>query len=192
MVNRRWLIIAAFLLGAGLWAWRWFSGWRLEHSQDDHILAAGRRYAVDPSLVKAVVWQESRFDPRARGKAGELGLMQLMDAASQEWAETVRAYPLPPRHLLDPGTNTLAGTWYLRKLLLRYRQTDNPVPYALADYNAGRANVLKWNQGAAATNSARFVNQIEFPGTRAYVLAVMERRERYRPDFPPAPRSGRR
>ena len=52
-------------------------------------------------------------------------------------------------HCFDPGTNTLAGTWYLRKLMRRYAQTDNPLPYALADYNAGRGNVLKWNQGAA-------------------------------------------
>ena len=178
-------MVAALLLGAGLWAWWWFSEWRLEHSQDVPILAAAQRSAVDPALIKAVVWRESRFDPQARGQKGEVGLMQLMDPASQEWAETAQAYPLPATHLLHPGTNTLAGTWYLRKLLQRYRPADNPVPYALADYNAGRGNVLKWTPGMAATNSRASIGQIGFPGTRAYVLAVMERRERYRGDFPP-------
>jgi soluble lytic murein transglycosylase len=71
----------------------------------------------------------------------------------------------------------------------RYAQTDNPLPYALADYNAGRGNVLKWNQGAAVTNSAVFTGQIGFPGTRDYVKSVLRRYERYRPVFPPDPPS---
>ena len=82
-------------------------------------------------------------------------------------------------HCLDPGTNTLAGTWYLKKLLKRYTQTDNPSVYALADYNAGRGNVLKWNTGEAATNSAAFIEQIGFPGTKAYVNSVMQRYDKY-------------
>lgn len=167
------------LIGAGWWA-----DWRFEHSWDKLILAAASRYGVDPALVKAVVWKESRFVATARGRAGELGLMQLMDSAAQEWAETVGAYPLPEEHLLDPGTNTLAGTWYLRKMLQRYRGTDNPMAFALADYNAGRANVLKWGKGAAATNGAVFLDQIGFPGTRDYVVSVLSRRERYVRDFP--------
>ena len=46
----------------------------------------------------------------------------------------------------------MAGTWYLRKLLRRYPRADDPVVYALADYNAGRTHVLRWNKGPAATN----------------------------------------
>jgi soluble lytic murein transglycosylase len=73
----------------------------------------------------------------------------------------------------------------LKKLLKRYARTDNPLPYALADYNAGRGNVLKWNSGSAATNSAAFVEQIGFPGTKDYVKAVMGRYAHYRPVFRP-------
>jgi soluble lytic murein transglycosylase len=54
------------------------------------------------------------------------------------------------------------------------------VPYALADYNAGRRNVLKWINGEAATNSAVFIQQIQFPMTRQYVQAVIRREEKYR------------
>jgi len=174
---------AAVLLLLITWSWRRS---RLEHGQDARILAAARRYGVDPALIKAVVWRESGFHPRAVGKAGEIGLMQVMDPAAQEWAEAERCYPLAEESLFDPATNTLAGAWYLRKMLQRYRNTDNPVAYALADYNAGRGNVLKWSQGQAATNSSAFLARMTFPGTRDYVASVQARRELYRGDFPAA------
>lgn len=174
-------LLAFFALVVMFGFWLWDYEW--EHRQDEPIAAAARRYGLDPALVKAVVWKESRFNPRVRGRAGELGLMQLMDPAAQEWAEAERVYPLPETHLLDPRTNTLAGTWYLRKMLRRYGNTDDPVPYALADYNAGRGNVLKWTKGAAATNSAAFMAQMGFPSTKAYIEEVTSRREKYRGDF---------
>ena len=49
---------------------------------------------------------------------------------------------MPTAELYDPAKNTMAGSWYLRKLIGRYGNTDNPLAYALADYNAGRNNVL--------------------------------------------------
>lgn len=153
---------------------------RLERSQDDVIRAAAIRYGVDPALVKAVVWRESRFNPAARGTAGEVGLMQLQEIAAQEWADAEQITPFKHEYCLDARTNTLAGTFYLGKLLQRYRHTDNPAAYALADYNAGRSNVLKWLTGAGATNSAVFIQQIGFPATREYVIQVMKRSQRYR------------
>lgn len=176
------ILLALILCGIPPAVW-WFSEWRLEHSQDEAIVAAAARYGVDPALVKAVVWKESRFHPGVRGKAGEIGLMQLMDAASQEWAEAERVYPLGERALFNPATNILAGTWYLRKLVRRYRNTDNPVAFALADYNAGRGNVLRWAKGTAMTNSSDFIGAIGFPSTSNYVVSVQRRRARYVDDF---------
>jgi len=144
------------------------------------IQAAAARYRVDPLLIKAVVWRESGFNPDVRGRAGELGLMQIQEVAAQEWADAERYSSFQHEHCLDPATNTLAATFYLGKLLKRYAQTDDPVPYALADYNAGRGNLLKWNSGAAATNSAVFIEQIGFPQTKSYVKSVMRRRALYR------------
>jgi soluble lytic murein transglycosylase len=175
------LLLAVVFLAAGA-GWWWWEG-RLERSQDKPIRAAARRYGVEPSLVKAVVWRESRFNPLARGRAQELGLMQLQEEPAREWAEAEHLKEFEHELCLDPATNTLAGAWYLKKLLKRYAQTDNPLPYALADYNAGRGNVLRWNKGAAATNSEAFLEQIGFPSTRAYVLAVTSRYEYYRPRF---------
>lgn len=178
-------------LGAAVLLWRWWDA-RHGHRYDPFILKAARRYGVDPALVKAVVWRESGFDAGALGRAGEYGLMQLQDAAAQEWAVTARVYPLPEPHLLDPQTNTLAGTWYLAKLLRRYQATDHPIVFALADYNAGRGRVLQWAKGPAATNGAAFLRAIAFPGTRQYIETILDRRARYRRDFPAPRRAGGR
>jgi soluble lytic murein transglycosylase len=181
---RRTRLILLLCIVGGAVAYWWWQG-RLERSQDGPIRAAAQRYGVEPALIKAIVWRESRFHPRACGRAEEIGLMQLREEAAREWADAEHLRGFEHEHCFDPGTNTLAGTWYLRKLLRRYAQTDNPLPYALADYNAGRGNVLKWNQGAAATNSAAFIEQIGFPGTRDYVRSVMGRYAHYRPLFRP-------
>ena len=183
--RRKWLpIVVLVIIADAVGGWLYYRH-RREHSQDEVIRAAAARYGVDAALVKAVVWRESWFDPEVRGKAGEIGLMQIREPAAREWAEAERIAGFQHEHILDPGSNTLAGAWYLAKLLRRYPQADDPVPYALADYNAGRGNVLRWNQGAAATNSQQFLAQMTFPGTRRYIETVAERRARYRDEFPP-------
>jgi soluble lytic murein transglycosylase len=175
------ILILLGILGFSLWRIWWVT--RLERSQDAPIRAAAGRYSVDPALVKAIVWRESRFNPKARGTAGEIGLMQIREDAAREWADSEHLAAFDHKHCVDPVTNTLAGTWYLKKLLQRYTRTDDPIPYALADYNAGRGNVLRWNTNAAATNSAAFIDQIGFPGTKAYIASVQERYQRYRSKF---------
>jgi soluble lytic murein transglycosylase len=175
------LIIAALLLLTFL-ADRWRRA-HLESSQDKNILVASEKYGVDPALIKAVIWQESRFDPDARGSKGEIGLMQIMDGTGRDWAKAQHV-PLFSRFTLrDAKRNIDCGAWYLAKLLRRYPATDNPLPYALADYNAGRGNVLKWTKGSASTNSAVFMDEIGFLSTRSYVRAVMDRRLKYETQF---------
>jgi soluble lytic murein transglycosylase len=175
------LAVPLLILLAVAVAWlRWLA---LERSQDEPIRAAARRYGLDPALVKAVVWRESKFNPDARGRAGELGLMQIRDVAAGEWADAEGIRGFEHSTCLDPRTNTLAGTYYLAKVMRRYTNADNAIPYALADYNAGRGNVVRWNEGAAATNSQAFIAQVGFPSTSNYVLAVMNRYQHYRGDF---------
>ena len=181
--RKKWWLFLIILLGvlaACFQRWQYHR----EHSQDKVIMAAALRYGMDAALIKAVVWRESRFNPRVTGRAGEIGLMQIRKTAAEEWAAAEKLTLFTQQQLFDPGKNAMAGTWYLRKLLARYTRTDNPLPYALADYNAGRSHVLKWNQGAAGTNSASFIEHIEFPSTKDYVRSVMKRYEHYRPIFP--------
>ena len=179
MKPRTLLIILILLLidGAILWWWR---GSKLEHSHDGVIRAAAAQYDVNPALVKAVVWRESRFNHKARGTSGELGLMQIREAAASEWATAENFSDFHHSHLLNAKSNVLAGTWYLKKLMGRYLHTDDPVAYALADYNAGRSRVLEWNNGKAKTNSALFIEKIGYPTTKAYVHMVKLRQEKYR------------
>lgn len=179
---RHWLIALSILLALNFAAW-WSWRQRAERRFDSEIRTAAARYGVAPALVKAVVWKESRFDPAARGGAGELGLMQLMEETAFEWAGAQRLTNFAHVHVLHPGTNTLAGTYYLGKVMRRYLQTDNPLPYGLADYNAGRSRVLKWMRGAGATNSAAFLAQVDIPSTRAYIREVSERYAHYRATF---------
>ncbi len=183
-IKRRWVLWFAILLLAALGSHYWRQR-HLESSQDKPILAAAWRYGVAPALIKAVVWRESRFDPDARGSKGEIGLMQIMEPTGREWAEAEHKLIHFHEQLLDPEKNTLAGAWFLRKLLRRYEQTDNATVYALADYNAGRTHVLRWAKGAAATNSAEFLQQMTYPGTREYVKSVTKKFAHYAETFPP-------
>lgn len=166
------------LLAIGFVAFRGFLYWK-QHRFDAAITAAARRYGLDTALIRAVIWQESRFNPGVRGRAGELGLMQIREAAAMEWAAAEHIKSFKHADCLDPDTNILAGSYYLRSVLRHYARADNPIPYALAEYNAGRGNVLKWLGGGASTNSAAFMQQIGFPGTKAYVAAILDRRDYY-------------
>lgn len=169
----------AAVVGAGLaFFWEGRNVW-IEHRHDEVIQAAAGRYGVHPALIKAVVWKESRFDAFARGGKGEVGLMQLMPGTAAEWAAAEAVDISNPAAMNDPELNTRAGTWYLKKLYRRYLSTDNPLAYTLADYNAGRGNVLRWAKGEGATNSAQFLAQITYPGTRDYVQSVSQRFRHY-------------
>lgn len=178
-VKRRQLWVVILLAAIAAWVGWWLSEWRREHRYDAEIEAAARRYGVDAALLRALAWQESRFHAQARGRAGELGLMQLGEYAAQEWADSEGITSFEHEHALDPRTNALAAAYYLRKLLRRYAHTDDPLPYALADYNAGRTRVLRWLNGPAQTNSAAFLEQIDFPATQRYVRSVMNRFRHY-------------
>lgn len=180
----KWWLLLIIALGSAVALFERYQTWR-EDSQDLPILAAATKYHVDPALVKAVVWRESKFNPRAKGRKKERGLMQIQVPTAEDWAREEHALFFTPDQLFDPAKNTLIGSWYLRKLLGRYQTTDNPIVYALADYNAGRANVLKWNKGAAATSSQAFLEQMDFPTTREYIRSILKRCERYRKVFPP-------
>ena len=124
-----------------------------------------------------------RFEIEALRPAKDHFVARLSGVADRNAAEKLTNFH--HEQLADPGSNTLCGTWYLAKLLRRYSATDDAVPFALADYNAGRGHVLRWNGGVAATNSAQFLAQMTFPGTRRYIETIRERREKYRDEFAP-------
>ena len=172
----RWLLLLA-VLDAAVFYWWWSN--QAERRYNGIIRDAAEEFGIEYALIKAVIWQESRFREDAIGDAGEIGLMQLMELAAFEWADDHGVHDFEYSHVYDPRTNILAGTYYLKTRLDRYGHTDNPLPYALADYNAGRARVVRWAKEVARTNSAAFLQNIDFPSTRRYIDQVTRRRNHY-------------
>ena len=173
------LLLLLCLLGGWL-LWQWD---KREDRYDELIRRAAARYGVEPGLVKAVIWKESRFKKNVRGRAGEIGLMQIREPAAREWAAAEKLFFFDHEDLFDPEKNIQAGTWYLKQMLVRYRRNDRPEVYALAAYNAGAGNVAKWSRGASATNSAKFLGSMGFPSTRQYVKSILQRRARHQKQF---------
>jgi len=117
---------------------------------DEQIRDAARRSSLDPLLVKAVVRVESNFRSKATSQKGAMGLMQVMPGTAE--AKGIHQ----PYH----ATNNLMGACeYLRELINRYRGN---IEWALAAYNAGPANVDRY-QGIPP-----------FTETRSYVKKVMK------------------
>jgi peptidoglycan lytic transglycosylase len=134
-----------------------------QHAYDKQIRVVANQYGVSPYLVKAVVWRESKFNRLTLGSAGEIGLMQVMSGAAKEWAQA----------LFKSNINLEAGTWYLARALQRWKDCDDPVPFALAEYNAGRSNAVKWMQKCKSPKSSNeFIRNIGIASTRRYVQDV--------------------
>ena len=150
---------------------------------DALIVSVGRKDGVDPMLIKAIVWRESSFHPDKIGKNGERGLMQVREAAANDWVKAQKIQDFVPTDLFAPKTNIEAGTWYFKKALDHWSTKDDPVSFALAEFNAGRRRVDRWiedtNMGAQAT-SADLRGSIGFPGTRNYVEAIKARYRFYK------------
>jgi soluble lytic murein transglycosylase len=145
---------------------------------DGWVVQAAQRYGVSPSLVKAVIWRESKFHPEMRGARGETGLMQITEGAARDWARAEKIETFVPSDLLDPKTNIEAGTWYLANALKRWSAKDDPVPFALAEYNAGRTRVIRWekNSGRGGGFGAEDLHDImDFPATRSYIRSIVDR-----------------
>lgn len=156
---------------------------------------ASIRYGVPPSLMASLIWQESRFHPCRRGKAGEIGLVQILPSTAREWAAAEKVQGFCSADLFYPSTNVLAGAWYLGRALQRWRSRNDPLPCALAEYNAGASNAQRWDRDAAA-RSIPFVQAITYPATRRYVTEIAERHRnfgrpwrRWLPAYRQAPRA---
>ncbi len=154
-----------------------------ENAYDPLIVNVARNDGVDPFLVRALIWRESRFNPLTHGEADEHGLMQVTPEVGQMWAKANKVEDFKDDDLYNPETNIRAGTWYLNRAIKRWSQTDDPVTFALAEYNAGRSNALKWVDPLAPLDHVAFLDRITYPTTRLYVEKILAKRDEYREVF---------
>jgi soluble lytic murein transglycosylase len=119
-----------------------------------------RNYRLDPALLAAVIYQESKFRPSVKSKSGAIGLMQLLPGTAEGIAIHTGGSRFRVADLYDPEINVRYGAWYLRHLLDKYGDERT----ALAAYNAGQDNVDRWRsegQGIAFSETRHYVSRVE-------------------------------
>ena len=173
-------LLVVLLTGAALVVGLWVAGrgrqgrWRL--FLERVASEAASRHGLPPALVKAVIYQESRFRVLSRGGKGEIGLMQITEGAVLDW-ERHTGLRCPSRGALyDPRLNVEIGTWYLARAVRAWEDYGDRDVLALAQYNAGRRNALKW---APQDSEGKALDRVRFSSTREYIVSVL----RYRASF---------
>ncbi|MFH1026391.1 MAG: lytic transglycosylase domain-containing protein, partial [Pseudomonadota bacterium] len=144
------------------------------HQYDELIVRISTQRHLDPRLVAALIWKESRFRVDRVGTHNEVGLMQVTEDAAKEWARAEGVAGFSRNSLFNPTTNILAGTWYLARAISRWSDRDDPLPFALAEYNAGRSNAQRWAEAGGASGR-KFWEAITYPTTKRYVQDILKR-----------------
>lgn len=144
----------------------WYERLRYPLSYEHIVVGHARNYDLDPALIAAVIYRESKFDAGARSSSGAIGLMQLLPDTANGIALRTGGDRFVVADLRDPEINVRYGSWYLDHLAHRY----DDLRTALAAYHAGQGNVDEW---------LREGRRIEFPETRAYVDEVTRVRHVY-------------
>jgi soluble lytic murein transglycosylase len=148
----------------------------LEHT--GAIRSAARRYDLDPALVAAVIYAESRFDEHARSNQGAVGLMQVLPETAEQIADESGGVTFTTADLEDPQVNVRYGSYYLRQALDAY---DGDLRAAIASYNAGMGAVAQWR--TEGDGGRLRLRDIQYPETRAYVEKVLQARRVYRDTY---------
>ena len=171
------LVVAAAVLPL---ARRVVNDFRLPIAYQDVIREQAAAKHLDPALIAAVIYAETKFDPRP-SSAGAEGLMQMLPQTALFLARRSGATTFHVSDLGTPQVNIAYGSYYLRYLLDEYHGSRL---MAIAAYNGGEANVNRW-VARARSGGARFtIGDIPFPETRAYVQRVLQAQHDYRITYP--------
>jgi soluble lytic murein transglycosylase len=143
---------------------------------EDIIRQQAERKRLDPSLIAAVIYAESKFRD-STSATGAKGLMQIQPDTARFIADRSGGTEFRVSDLGTPQVNISYGSWYLRYLLRRY---DGSETLAIAAYNGGETNVDRWVAGSGRPRGRFGIEQIPFAETRAYVRRVQQARRDYR------------
>ncbi|MBI2887122.1 MAG: transglycosylase SLT domain-containing protein [Chloroflexi bacterium] len=137
----------------------------------DQVTVAARQQAIDPLLLQALVRQESLYSPRATSGAGARGLTQVMPSTGREIAQGLGLGAFDPDDLYRPLVSLRFGAFYLARQL---RELDQEPVFALAAYNGGPGNALRWRGRTGGADPDLFLEEIDYEETALYVRLVME------------------
>jgi soluble lytic murein transglycosylase len=141
------------------------------------IQTLARQHDLDPSLVAALMAQESTFDAGILSSANAIGLMQVMPATGRRYAKKIGIAPFSPARLTDAEINARIGTRYLSELI---RMFEGKAHYAIASYNAGENRVMRWRDERPGLEQEEFIDDIPYPETQNYVKRILGSAEDYR------------
>ncbi len=143
---------------------------------EDALFAEAAEHRVDPSLMAALIRQESNFNPAATSSAGARGLAQVMPELGERLARALD-YPVwDPILLYQPDVSIQLGAVHLRELFSQYEQRA----HILAAYNAGASRVERWSKRIGVDDPEVFAERISFVETRDYVRIIQRNEEIYR------------
>jgi soluble lytic murein transglycosylase len=135
---------------------------------------------LDPALIAAVIYAETRYSPRTSPTGAE-GLMQLEPATAEFLAKRSHGTTFKVADLGEPEVNIAYGSYYLRYLLNQY---NNNEVLALAAYNGGETNVDNWIRKAQESGKDFEIKDIPIGQTQAYVKEVLQKQQEYRQRYP--------
>src|SRR3954469_2322860 len=142
---------------------------------EDIIRQQSHKKGLDPALVAAILYQESKFSAQTSSACAR-GLMHISPDTADFSAKQSGGVAFTHEDLATPQINIAYGTWYLRWLLDRY---DERKTLAIAAYNAGFGHVDEWVKRAGGPDEFDPRTDIPFPETKNYVQQVLERRTDY-------------
>ncbi len=137
----------------------------------DLVQAMAKQYGVDASWLFALIRQESLFDRYGFSSAEARGLTQVIPATGNEIAGRLGVTDFRQDDLFKPALSIRFGAWYLAQ---QSKLGSGNMVVALAAYNGGPGNALKWAKAQPAFDQDLFVEDVAFSETRAYVKLVFQ------------------
>lgn len=135
-----------------------------------------KKYGIDPYLVCAIIYTESKFNKNAISYKNAKGYMQIIEKTAMWIKDEIPIENFTYDDIFNPKYNIEIGVWYINRLTNQFGRSD----VALASYNAGSGNVEKWLKNKKYSKDKKKLDVIPFKETKDYVKKVKLIKEVYK------------